>query len=218
VKALVLITMLGMVSPAMADTSGTLDIEMERDWIALTALSDSPENAPSMLARAGVSSEGATALANYMIQGLKDLDQLLKDQTTQTCQRAEALKASRYEYTDTLQRSDADWNAARKNLIVNLGVVLSDADEERVKTWLSQQRSPTVAVDTSDAIGKLRSGEIDHVVTIQRRCGSSGAIRQPLKTTVPVPTEDLVAGLAGDRELPTQLGHLLPLEQPSHKA
>jgi hypothetical protein len=41
--------------------------------------------------------------------------------------------------------------------------------------------------------------------------GPAGAVRQPRDPAVLVPTEDLVASLAGDLELPTQPRHLLPV-------
>src|SRR5512134_3325702 len=44
-----------------------------------------------------------------------------------------------------------------------------------------------------------------------------GPIRQSLQTTALIAGEDLVAGLAGDIELPAKRRHLLPLEQPSYK-
>src|SRR6059058_529791 len=47
--------------------------------------------------------------------------------------------------------------------------------------------------------------------------GPSGAIRQAIQPTVLVTTEDLVAGLAGDPELPAQHRHLLPVEPTGHK-
>src|SRR5215469_5241979 len=47
--------------------------------------------------------------------------------------------------------------------------------------------------------------------------GPSGAISEPLDPAVLVTAEDLVAGLAGDLELPTQPGHLLPVQQTGHK-
>src|SRR5215469_10783524 len=47
--------------------------------------------------------------------------------------------------------------------------------------------------------------------------GSSGAICEPLNPAVLVAAEDLVAGLAGDLELPAQPRHLLPVQQTGHK-
>ncbi len=46
---------------------------------------------------------------------------------------------------------------------------------------------------------------------------SAASIRQLFQAAVLVPREDLVAGLAGDIELQSRLGHLLALEQASHK-
>src|SRR5205085_5778127 len=45
--------------------------------------------------------------------------------------------------------------------------------------------------------------------------GPSGAIRQAIHPTVLVPAKDLVAGLAGDPELPAQHRHLLPVDRKS---
>src|SRR5437764_12724235 len=47
--------------------------------------------------------------------------------------------------------------------------------------------------------------------------GPSGAIRQAIHPTVLVPAKDLVAGLAGDPELPAQHRHLLPVQPTGHK-
>jgi hypothetical protein len=48
--------------------------------------------------------------------------------------------------------------------------------------------------------------------------GPATAIGQSFEPTILVPLEDLVAGLAGDVELPTQRRHLLAIEQSRYES
>src|SRR5215468_1318585 len=45
-----------------------------------------------------------------------------------------------------------------------------------------------------------------------------GAVAQRLEPVLLVAIENLVAGLAGNAELPTDLGHGFPIQKPGHKA
>src|SRR4029078_2351552 len=45
-----------------------------------------------------------------------------------------------------------------------------------------------------------------------------GAVAQRLDAVLPVAVENLVTGLAGDPEIPADLGHALAVEQAGHKA
>src|SRR6516225_12468205 len=48
--------------------------------------------------------------------------------------------------------------------------------------------------------------------------GPPGAVSQSLQAMLLVAVEDLVAGLAGDAELPADLGHGFPIQKPRDKA
>ena len=161
---LVLPMLLGM--PAQA-----ADPELDKFWVLFINLRHSPNQAPAELEAAGVSAEGATALARYAIQGMNDLDRLAKEQLEQRCARVAALKASRVELADTLQRDDEVWNAARANLVANIRLVLSVEDERNLRDWISQQRAPTAFTDSGHGLAMIRSGEIDHVASLNRTCG-----------------------------------------------
>ena len=57
-----------------------------------------------------------------------------------------------------------------------------------------------------------------HRKLVRLPVGPPAAVRQPVKAAVLVPVVDLVAGLAGNTEFPTEASHLLAIEQPGNEA
>ena len=155
-----------------AATAHSADPELERFWVLFMDLRHNPEQAPAELEMAGVSAEGAAALATYASEGMERLERLAEEQNDQRCARVGSLKASREELANTAQRDDDAWNAARAHLIGNINSVISPEDERNLRDWISQQRAPTSLTNSADGLAMIRSGEIDHVAALNRACGS----------------------------------------------
>ena len=134
--------------------------------------SDKGEFALSLLKDSDLSDAAALRLRNYSIDAMQQSSDLAKQSHRELC----ALKGgSRAVIADQLTKMDAEQRGLEKNLVENMGLVLSDEEQRALNKLVSDTLSSAEVFGDSalpDLISEIRAGTVDTEQYMEQICGA----------------------------------------------
>jgi len=174
-KTVMVIALLALapITSAQVAAPAINDEDLEKLWFLFVGVKETQNDrggSQGFLQQSGISDDGAEEFGRYALRSLEDMDRAQTIQAGELCAKKEELKASRNAFADHLERNRNEFKATRISLVQNLGLVLSEDDEQKLRTWALAQPSPKLVSPPMDIVDAIRAGMTDHAKGIENAC------------------------------------------------